>query len=64
VFVVQLNNRNSNLLPPEEVDGTPRAKREREMNWELICVQEAAVDLVSIQGGIRLEVELEIEGVE
>jgi hypothetical protein len=31
------------------------------MNWELICVQEAAVDLLSMQGGIRLEVELELK---
>ena len=31
------------------------------MNWELICVQEAAVDLVSIQAWIRLESRAELK---
>jgi hypothetical protein len=36
------------LLPPWE-DGWYSKSQERE-NWELICVQRAAVDLMSIQG--------------
>jgi hypothetical protein len=52
------------LTPTPTVGNGWYSKSQKSLNWELICVQEAAVDLVSTQGGIRLEVELEIEGVE